>query len=113
MDVGGEGEEVHDLGDAGAGDVAEAGEVGEVADFAAREHGVELDGEGHEAGDAGKGAGDEGGRRLWRGFADALTASGPGLEADLADVGEAGGSALVHFAVFNLGPFHHFLLPPP
>ena len=30
LDVGGEGEEVHNLGDAGAGDVAETGEVGEA-----------------------------------------------------------------------------------
>lgn len=56
MNVGGEGEEVHDLGDAGTGDEAEAGEVGVVLYFAALDHVVELDCEGHKAGDAGQGA---------------------------------------------------------
>ena len=53
LDVGGEVEQFHDLRDARAGDVGETSEVGVVGDFAFVHELLHVDGEAHEAGNAG------------------------------------------------------------
>ena len=55
LDVRGQIQQVHDLRDPCAADMPEPGEVGIIADFAPVHHLLELDGQGHQAGEPGNG----------------------------------------------------------